>query len=294
MANDLFIRQNDEECLKCLVAQRHLSSMAKRWAYAPLFFIVVGLVLASWGNNIICSWLVVVVSLLGWLVSLIGEYRVDAYKTKAASLRQYVDFYIFQNVFAEEQMTKWIGLPLPSERSCETAEITMADIERAKVRDWYSDYSELESYAAVLECQKSNLRWDAQLRFILALTFLLVLLVICGMDLFRIWDVPVKKALPALTWGAGMLSFFAKAMVHLIVDLIHIHEIDERANDIERSLLENAGVSNRLVDLQNKIYEHRVRRYLVPDWIYWKTRNRTQNREDAIARERSREGDKQC
>lgn len=297
MLNDLFTRQNDSLVLKCQVAKQRLYSKAKFWAYLPLEFIVLGLAIVAvekLSGHESLSWLVVLVSLAGWCASVMGEYRVDACKRQAAAIQQFVDRYIFRNAFTDEQLAKWVAVPLQSVLAEATAGITEEDIVREKVRNWYSNYSTLPPQLAVLECQKSNLRWDFGLRLILLSAFVLILITLLIWGIFKTWDVPVKHALPALTWGAGVISFFARASIQLVHDLIHIQEISSYTGDIEKHRQNNNDIAEWLVVLQNKIYEHRSKRFLVPDWLYKLCRSKMQTTADAIATARGSLEDKQC
>ena len=286
MANNLFNRQNDVILLKSLVSQRRLYSSAKNWGYAPgIITVLLAVVAFLWqkGNSGWSSLIVAGISFLGWAVAIFGEKYGEILRHKAARIQQYIDREIFKEAFSAEELELWHDLPLAGELSEENAKVTDEDVDKEKVRNWYSDYSELTPSNAVFLCQRENLRWDKKLRLCILLGVLLCLFSSFIVWSIKVWNIRVCEALPVLIAGAGVASVLIKIIVGLVLDIVRMGHISTVANVVETNLQHGVNSTPLLFQLQNLIYDNRCNVVLVPDFIYKILRKRWQKYEDDIA-----------
>lgn len=286
MANNIFNRQNNSILLKSLVSQRRLYSFAKSWGYVSGVITVLLAIVASCWQKESCdrlSLIVAVLSFVGWLFAIFGEKYGEILRHKAARIQQYIDREIFKEAFSAEELVLWHDLPLSGELSEENAKVTDADIEKERVRNWYSDYSKMTPSHAVFLCQKENLRWDKKLRVRILISILFCLSVCTFVWPIKVWNLKVSEALPVLIAGAGVASVLIKIIVGLVLDLVRMGHITTVANVAETNLQSGVNVAPLLIQLQNLIYDNRCNVVLIPDFFYMLTRKRWQKYEDDIA-----------
>ena len=190
---------------------------------------------------------------------------------------------IFKEAFSAEELELWHDLPLAGELSEENAKVTDEDIDKEKVRNWYSDYSELTPSHAVFLCQRENLRWDKNLRLCILLGVLLCLFACICVWTVKVWNLRVCEALPVLIAGAGVSSVLIKIIVGLALDIVRMGHISTVANVVEANLQRGVNSTPLLIQLQNLIYDNRCNVVLVPDFIYKILRKSWQKYEDDIA-----------
>lgn len=286
MANNIFNRQNDAVLLKGLVSQRRLYSSAKSWGYVPRVITVLLAFVASCWQKENCdgfSLIVAAFSFVGWALAIFGEKYGGILRHKAARIQQYIDREIFKEAFSAEELVLWHDLPLAGELSEENAKVTCADIEKEKVRNWYSDYSELTPPHAVFRCQRENLRWDKRLRVLILISVLLCLFVCIFAWSIKVWNLKVCEALPILIAGAWVASILIKIIVGLVLDLVRMGHISTVANVVETNLQHGVNATLQLIQLQNLIYDNRCNVVLIPDFLYMLMRKSWQKYEDGIA-----------
>lgn len=286
MANNLFNRQNEAILLKSLVSQRRLYSSAKNWGYAPgIITVLLAVVAFFWHKEDTgkTSLIVAAISFVGWALVIFGEKYGEILRLKAARIQQYIDREIFKEAFSAEELVSWHNLPLAGELSEENAKVTDADIEKEKVRNWYSDYSKLTPSHAVFLCQRENLRWDKKLRVLILISMLLFLSACVFVWSIKVWNLKVCEALPVLIASAGVVSVLIKIIVGLVLDLVRMGRISTVANVVEVNLQNGVKATPLLIQLQNLIYDNRCNVVLIPDFIYKMIRNSWQKYEDDIA-----------
>lgn len=286
MANNIFNRQNDAILLKSLVSQRRLYSSAKSWGYVPRVIAVLLAFVASClqkGNCDKLSLIVAGISFVGWVLAIFGEKYGGILRRKAARIQQYIDREIFKEAFSAEELVLWHDLPLTGELSEENAKVTNADIEKEKVRNWYSDYSKLTPSHAAFLCQRENLRWDKRLRVLVLISVLLCLSACIFAWSIKVWNLRVCEALPILIAGAWVASIMIKIIVGLVLDLVRMGHISTVANVVETNLQHGVNATLQLIQLQNFIYDNRCNVVLIPDLFYKLMRKRWQKYEDNIA-----------
>ena len=224
MANSIYQRQNQLEILKCLVVQRRLYSFVKYWQVVPACVMVASIVVplcfekSSDGCGV-GDWVSAGISVSVWGSAwLLGKFR-DSFIKTAAGFQQYVDYKLFSREMGRS--FNWKGMPLPSEIARRVSKVTQEDVEREKVRDWYSDYSTFSGQYAVLCCQKENVRWDRSLRILLLVVLSVILFGWIAWAIVEVFDVIKMKRFISFLLATVMLitsvciSFFAYAVEDL-------------------------------------------------------------------------------
>lgn len=287
MANDIYQRQNQPEILKCLVVQRRLYSSVKYWQVVPAGAMVASVVVPlcfekSTDGCGVGDWVSVGISVLVWGSTwLLGMLRDSIVKT-AAGFQQYVDHKLFSGTMGRH--FEWKGMLLPSEIAWRVSNVTQEDVEREKVRDWYSDYSTFSGQYAVLCCQKENVRWDRSLRILLLVVLLMILVGWIVWAVVRVFDVTLRYVLPTLCWCGGGMSIIGKLCRALWNDVVRINGMRDLFERTEKKIIQCVDSDKELMQLQDLIYEHRKSAVLVPDVVYKLSRGVFQAKEDSTAK----------
>ncbi len=286
MANSLYTKQNEKLVLCCLVAQRRLYSKAKGGSYAPKIINLILLVFAFTDMCKVnaCGWVLAWVAIFSWIMATLGDEYVKILRGRAASIQQYVDREIYREAFSNTDITNWSNIPLTSVLDKEIAGITDVDIDKAKVRNWYSDYSTDLPQEAVFYCQRENLRWDRKLRVIAIIGTLIASIILCVTVMCKVWELKVKDVLPVLIPAAGLASALLTILFGLILDCVRSAQMSAVAAMIELGLQRRENMLSKLVDFQNLIYNNRCSVVFIPDCFYKCFRKLYQKKEDAIAK----------
>lgn len=287
MANSIYQRQNQPEILNCLVVQRRLYSSVKYWQLVPAGAMVASIVVPlcfekSTDGCGVGDWVSVGISVFVWASTMfIGMFR-DSIKKMAAEFQQYVDYKLFTSALGE--CCEWQGMPLPSDIALRISKVTQEDIERERVRDWYSDYSSFSEQYAMLCCQKENVRWDRSLRILLLVVLLMILVGWIVWAVVRVFDVSLRCALPTLCWCGGGMSIIGKLCRALWNDVVRINGMRDLFERTEKKIIQCVDSNKELMQLQDLIYEHRKSAVLVPDVVYKLSRCVFQAKEDSTAK----------
>lgn len=153
-----------------------------------------------------------------------------------------------------------------------TENFTNSDLE-FEFKNWYEGIDNIEKPISILLCQRQNIVWDFKLRDIYAyiVIFLLIINFIIGLLLFSytgesLVNYLIGLILPSLS--ANILGI-EEAIGHL--------SISKRKKDLSNKLVtlinqvrnENRIIENTdLRDIQNVIFEERLKAPLIPDFIF--------------------------
>lgn len=262
--NDIFQKQNSQQFLNMLAAQRYLYSRGKKVDTGLLIFNILAPVV-----SILLLVLfpvqapLLILGIAGGLtlvVTLGFKWRVRKFRKKAAWIQETFD-------------TSLLGIPW--NKSFTQEKLSGEDIERLAIRlenqedlkDWYSDYSLEEFHVASLKCQMENLYWDGKQRAQYARFLLgggIAVIVILGVLLYPFH--PLLFLLPFV----GLIYFIAVAYIsHLTVSWSlkdQYFDAKYEASHPEKTPLQEWGKWQRT--LQDLIFQKRQRAGLVPDWFY--------------------------
>lgn len=287
MDNTIFKNQNTKQLLKCLAAQRHEYSIAKKANMGKdIATIIFGVY--SMLTSVIDSDLLSALSCLFAITILIVNRHIDIYTLKhqknAALIQQYFDATLFSSI-VDVDTIKWGPLPTQTELAESTS--TVVDSMLEPFKNWYNDYSTLSPAWQVFCCQKENIRWDARLRsefkylVISALSITLIALVITALTI----NPSIIKFINIFAWFLPIADYGFNTINKLRDDIARLDLLKKQAEDVEIQLANNNTyqIYDKLISLQQKIMDHRQSSILVPDWFYQIRKNKHQKREANIA-----------
>lgn len=285
MATSIYEKQNEDFILKCLVVQREEYSFIKKIKFIK-FLIFVGFVtiftilVSMYDNDKLFS----ISTLLNVGVLISAKYLdnwTSKLQCKAADIQQYIDSLLFNFV---------VDKTFVSEKNIftnfEIAEIISSVKEKdiASVKNWYSDYSSYSAYMQVFSCQKENIRWDEKLRIFYKWILLFVLMIFLSGIVFYgiLFNISFNKWLVLISFSLVIIDYIISSVCNLNTDLKRLEELSKMQSEIERQ--RNDKEFETLSEFQTKIYEHRKKCFLIPDFVYKMKLNKYQNTEDNIAK----------
>jgi hypothetical protein len=279
MANTIPTLQNDEISLRALAAQRRRYGWAKLVTFTQIVLVVLlpaALVVAErkWPN------LKITAAVFGLVVALLDAAFLSRLKSSlqssAATLQEYFDCHVLQ-------------LPWPTIKAqrpdVEDLEKSPGPAERPHLLNWYPPaIATLPLHAARVVCQRSNCRWDAQLRryFRRMLTIGTVGLIAIPLLVatYRNWH-----------FQDVVLALLVPIMPILLWAMREIHDQFEAAERADRlkAFGDNlwtgvlAGISpdeatTQSRSFQEELFEHRRHSPVLFDWIYWLFRSQSESR----------------
>ena len=264
--NKIRKRQNDEDILSGLVAQKKLYSKGKKakFIYQLIFFSMLFVSIIT--KNTVVEFLITII--------LFGiELYITSFVSKviklASEIQQYIDYKLYKfkindkvcNGTSIDEIKKKIS-EINIDYS-KYAALQKANDGKSKikgVKDWYTDIDEnLPMNAAILKCQKQNTFWDEILfnkyKNYKIIKFILIIISIILMVVFK--EINIAGSL--LTLG-----FFE------INELVECKELQKCMDEIK--VLENR-ISNKietddLILIQDKIFERRSNTFIIPDILH--------------------------
>lgn len=287
MNNSIFKNQNDKYLLKCLAAQRKEYSFAKK-ADTCKNVMTVALAFFSILSSAIDNDMLSAILCLFAISILIASRHVDTYILKhrkhAALIQQYFDVKLFNSVIGQGTI-KW-G-PLPTKTDLAESISAVDDFEVEQVKNWYSDYSDLNPVSQVFYCQKENIRWDSEIRsefkwlIVCVCSILLIVLMVIAFAI----NPSIIKCISVLAWFLPIADYCLSFIINLRKDINRLEKIKEQSKDVEKLLSNNSLQQSydELSKLQHQIMDNRENATLVPDWFYHLRKNRHQKNEDKIA-----------
>jgi len=291
-SKDIYIRQNEDDMLNLLKAQRLVYSSAK-WHIIFLFLCFVFLPLSI---NIIIPYLPQNSNILMPLLSsailvlfVLGHFfrsRLKEKKVLATYIQQKFDTYVFD---MQEVYQKYIKFKTHLKENIRNAVRKYENVEEANLENWYSDYSNLPYEHAVFYCQKENFNWSLKLsnkyRYVLKMFFMLVILIIIINAIINLSS--VNHLILILTTLLPLFSHFYDSYQKITKDIQSLRDIVREIEQTEMKLdsLNNEKLNEITKELQEKIFLHRQKAYLIPNPFYRFLRNHFQITEDDSAKD---------
>ena len=277
--------QNNDNMLKCLVAQRQDYSFGKRANACRGFFTIVFAALAV-GASLVDNEVLSAISCLCAITLSIISRHIDDYVVKqkkhAASIQQYFDATLFSAAM-ETATSGWGSFPTKTDIVESISGIENADLE--SVKNWYSDYSKLSPTEQVFRCQQTNIRWDAELRsefkWLVVISSGVILLLLAGMAIAI--NPTFVKCISVLAWMLPIADISFGYYDGLRKDIKRLEAIRQQSNIVENALSNGETCESKIINLQTLIMENRANAVLIPDWYYNKRQDAHQKKEDSIA-----------
>lgn len=265
-SNDIITRQNEENSIMMLAAQRELYRKAKR---TNNFYIFTSLVL---------PFLLLLLSIkiskdfsyLNYFLVIINmgiAYYIDKivinYKKSAAFIQQKFDIYVYgmkwnKRIFGEDKDISHL-IVTNSKKILNNPE------EKDHLYNWYTpSINATDPVNIILSCQKENYYWDIGLRKRLIIVSMIItfLLVISIFIIGILFDKNVKDLISDIIFVIPILNWLTTIMKSLNMDIKNLEELDKIFNKTAKKTF------NDLEDIQNILFKHRENCYTVPEFMY--------------------------
>lgn len=277
--NEINFKQNTEESLRKLAAQRHLYSKAKNLyclqiCLATIVVVVISLINLKYNiqNYIAIYCVLITVFDIGYL-----NDKIKSYKLKAASIQEMFDCYVLD--------IKWNSLiNKVSENSIyrHSEDYFKKGGSKEKLKDWYSvEISKVDSLRGKLICQYTNCSYDKTIRSqfyklskILSFILIGVIVLLTSYKDYDFSTLFVTVLLPILPLIMLMINKAKENKESTETS----NKIANTTSDITllSSITENSiGAKSR--ELQNLIYRNRIDSPLIFDWFYSYKRDSLEN-----------------
>ena len=282
IVNDIAERQNTEDALRLLVAQRRLYSRAKRVVALQLLlsvpFVVMWSFLVDWRPELKSYaglWGIALTILELWVFSPLQE----SLKTRAAKAQEQFDCFVLQ---IDWQCMK-VGKRPEAEDVAQYSTLRPGETyDSLGVRDWYPRAVQvLPLHVARIVCQRASCWWDGDLRrrYTLSSAVLtgavFVFIVVHGLTRHTPFDqFLLSGVLPFLP----VLFLGSRTCVEQMQAANRITKLKDNVDEIWRRVLDQATTADELTHasrcLQCEIFDHRKRSALIFDWAYALLRRR--------------------
>lgn len=268
MSNGIVKRQNENNSIAMLAAQRQLYRDAKK-------FNILSVALSVWIPFALAVILLFIPSNTEWkyashilsVVSMAFSFIIDKYieekKQLAAFIQQKFDVYVYgmpwdKRIFGKDKN-------ITHEVASHSKKILNNPLEKKKLKDWYTfGVDEKNIIDGILACQRENFWWDVGLRkrFRFASIALMIILfvVILAMGLWK--NERITELLWRLAFIVPMLKWLLDTVKKLNKDISTLQELDCDINNNEIKTMED------LQDIQKVIFQHRKGCYAIPECIY--------------------------
>lgn len=268
--NEITIKQNLQEQIDKLAAQRCLYSKAKNIFYCRILFslifaIVMPLLARFLGNYWYHVALVVVFYFI--IDIFILERIEDSYKKDAAKIQESFDVEVFN--------LKWndvvVGNKIDEEYILKYSDLYKKNNKVDDLLNWYSEeVSKIDLIPAIAVCQRTNIFWDISLRITVFWTIIITLIA-------AIFVVFVCSKNPVLIL-LSLLPFYRVMADYCKSQKSTIESIKSLKNKIEGFLNESSNFTiekiSYLRSVQDEIFRHRKNSAFVPDKLYWLNRSK--------------------
>lgn len=268
MSNGISGRQNEEQSITMLAAQRQLYNDAKAVngittalsVWIP-FGLAILLLFIKQGSQL--EYASYIVSIVSMMISVYLDNVIKKKKETAASIQQKFDIYVYQMPWNDRLFGK--NKNLNNEIAKHSKKILSDAEQKSSLKDWYtSPVDEKELNQGILSCQKENYWWDVGLRrryrCACVLAIIIMVAIVFGMGFVR--NETVARLIWRLAFVVPMIQWFADTVKQLNEDIDNLQEIDGMVNDTDPKTMDD------LQDIQKKIFEHRKGCFSIPNFFY--------------------------
>lgn len=283
MSNGIGLRQNEERSIEMLAAQRELYGEAKIFnclsvsmsVWIPFVLSIVLLFIPVDSPLRVISY---ILSITSAILSFIIDKVVRDKKKLAAMIQQKFDIYVYRMPWNERIFGK--NKNLNDQIVIYSKKILNNYQEREALTNWYaSSIDEKEIIEAILACQRENVCWDVGLRkrFVKGISLIIVLLCTLVFMMGIVCNESILKLLCRLAYITPMVKWLLSTVSQLRID---INDLDELDNSINESTIKSM---EDLQDIQKCIFDHRIKSYIIPDFIYKIFKDSDEDRMSRIA-----------
>jgi hypothetical protein len=289
----ILTEQNTDFAIKLLASQRSIYSSAKTYFYFQcVIAIPIPIIISLIGKHYKVetedlSWVFALYLILSGIATLFLEKHIKTLKSLAAGIQELFDCKVLE--------IKWNSVLIHKKPSTElidtSSEKFLKKNDNSKLLVWYSKNVELlTTNIATLICQSTNCTYDSSFRkkvnvriFLIALLTFLIILVISLLNDLTLKSFFTNVLIPSF-------PIFILAWKQYIANDENLEDLIVTSNKIE-SILSHSHLSTEvntieIRQIQDRIYNSRKNRNLLPDWIFFKFRNKLEKSMDYIVAEK--------
>jgi len=279
MKNNILIKQNEQDELERLAAQRELYSAAKRiFAWQTLLTVVIpvtsaciAIVMNSCAPYV--AWYGVVIFAIDLLVI---DPQIKKLKTKAAKIQELFDCSVLQLSYSELKTVSDITVEVVL-RYYKAHQKILTNIE--KIKDWYpTPVAEVDLPIARIICQRSSCWWDKKLReeYCQRIKYIIISVIVAiftGCLFAKTGTIQLILILSALV---PFFQFTIKQYNDNIDMNCRLEQLSNYIEQVWRDVLKNPisdlELKNESRRIQDGIYDNRTLSPLIFDFFYKESR----------------------
>ena len=268
MSNGILTRQNEENSIAMLAAQRQLYRDAKWFNTLFIAFSVwipfsLAVILLIVPENVEWQYASYIISIGSMAFSFVVDKWIDEKKELAAFIQQKFDVYVY--------LMPWNDRIFGQNRNVNhkivenSKKILSKQEEKDSLYNWYTPAIDNKNLLeGILFCQKENYWWDVGLRKRFR-TISILMIIVLGMTVFMMGllnNESVAQLLGRFAFVVPMINWLLNTVKQLNKDIKSLNALDDIINDNKDKTMDD------LQDIQRMIFEHRKGCYPIPDFIY--------------------------
>ena len=268
MSNGIATRQNEDNSIAMLAAQRQLYRDAKKFntlsvALSVWIPFALAVILLFIPENTEWKYLSYILSIVSMIFSFVIDKCIEEKKQLAAFIQQKFDVYVYtmpwdKRIFGKDKN-------IDHEIATYSKKVLKNPQEKNKLKDWYTPgVDEKNTIDGILACQRENFWWDVGLRkkFRFASVTLIIILFVAILTMGLWKNERITELLWRLSFVVPMLKWLLDTVKKLNKDISTLQELDGDINNNEMKTMDD------LQDIQKVIFQHRKGCYAIPECIY--------------------------
>ena len=268
MSNGIAARQNENNSIAMLAAQRQLYRDAKKFntlsvALSVWIPFALAVILLFIPENAEWKYLSYILSIVSMIFSFVIDKCIEEKKQLAAFIQQKFDVYVYtmpwdKRIFGKDKN-------IDHEIATYSKKVLKNTQEKNKLKDWYTPgVDEKNTIDGILACQRENFWWDVGLRkrFRFASVTLIIILFVAILTMGLWKNERITELLWRLSFVVPMLKWLLDTVKKLNKDISTLQELDGDINNNEMKTMDD------LQDIQKVIFQHRKGCYAIPECIY--------------------------
>ena len=286
MNKSIYDKQAEPLQIQCLFAQRAKYNQAKIIAAVYFTICVVCAVVFSVLKTLVPSDLITGLSIGLSLATVFAGDTVNAWEQKmkkeAATIQNCFDMTLYSTEDTKEFWKKPVSEYELLEKVSKYPKQGFCENDR-----WYEDYSKKPHHMQVIYCQSENVRWDYNLRKNYGAFCNILLGITIGAIVIStiILNLRVLDMIGMLAWCLPFIKYWRSFRKNMKADDQRIRRIQESIHSYlnMKEALDEEGWLKRAVDLQERLFEHRQKTTLVPNFFYKLMWKKQQQDEESMA-----------
>lgn len=279
--NSIIKNQNNKSVLDKLSAQRNLYDKAKNLRTVRFFMCVVVIICLSvarliWSNCEAIESALVISTTIALVSGPLLGINIDKRRSLAAQIQQRLDNELYN--------FSWDDCVCGKEPSDEVIYDYKDDAIEDGLYNWYDDGigAVEEDNVAILLCQRENVSYDSGLRnwyvtlcawiSIVLSIGVLTLSLVEGWKIMQFLVFGVLPAIPIIEWFVAIFQDNSK-------DKEQLGQLENLVKGETETVLSGGSVTRKtLIKIQNLLFLHRSKGYLIPSWFYNYKRKKSEKR----------------